>query len=198
MAYTTAQMNAATGALVSAIHGLHPDVARAWASAEQGVNYNILGVTYVKDGRQHLFTYGSWGEGAQAAAHLIATGPYGGVRSALAGGTSAQQARAIIASPWNHPYYSTGRGAIALRAVAAQPANAPHGTRYHLVVRGATPVYDAMAGARHTPRSITSGTYVAEMFHDGTHIWYKVVGPSTAGIVGKWMPAEPTMTATKL
>lgn len=125
MTYTPAQLDAATAALVAAIHGLHPDVARAWATAEQGVSYNILGVTYTDATGQHLYRYGSWAQGAQAAANLIAHGPYAGIRQALANGTSASQAAAIIASPWNHPYYSGGAGAQALRAIAAQHTPPP-------------------------------------------------------------------------
>lgn len=114
MTYTANQMNQAVAALVKAIPGLQPDVARAWVTAEQGVNYNILGVTYTdSSGKQRLYSYSSWDQGAQAAAHLIATGPYGGVRAALKTGSSQKEAAAIIASPWNHPYYSGTSSAVA-------------------------------------------------------------------------------------
>ena len=142
MSYTQAQMAAAVSALTLAIRGLHPDVALAWASAEQGVRYNILGVTYVDATGQHPFRYGSWAEGAQAAARLIATGPYGGIRASLASGSSAAQAAAIVASPWNHPYYSRGAGAWMLRRVASSGAAPAGPTR--VVIHGPTPVRDAL------------------------------------------------------
>lgn len=117
-------IDAATAALVAGIPGLHADVARAWATAEQGVSNNILGVTYTgPDGRQRLRAYPTLLAGAQGAYWLLTHDPYpgayAGVRAALAGGSSAQQAAAVIASPWNHPYYSAGAGAAALRAIAA-------------------------------------------------------------------------------
>lgn len=127
MSYSTAQMNSAVDALVKAIPGLQPDVARAWVLAEQGVNYNILGVTYTDSSGQHLFKYSSWSQGAAAANKLIQTGPYAGIRNALKTGNSQKEAAAIIASPWNHPYYSKGAGASALRQVAgtASASNPP-------------------------------------------------------------------------
>lgn len=112
MTYTSSQMDQAVNALVRNIPGLQPDVARAWVTAEQGVNYNILGVTYTNSTGQHLYSYSSWDQGAQAAAHLIQTGPYAGIRSALQTGNSQKEAAAIIASPWNHPYYSGKSSAV--------------------------------------------------------------------------------------
>lgn len=159
MAYTGAQMDAAVAALCAAIHGLKPEVARAWATAEQGVAYNILGVTYTDATGQHLFRFASWTQGAQAAAHLIATGPYAGIRSALATGDAAQQASAIIASPWNHPYYSSGAGAAALRALAAGP------TALH--------TFHIAPGARVTHYALTTGgclddTQTIGPWHEGS------------------------------
>jgi hypothetical protein len=126
MAYTGAQIDAAAAALARAAAGLHLDVAHAWVTAEQGDDNNMVGVTYTDASGQHLYQYPSLTAGAQAAAHLIATGPYAGIRAALATGDSQRQAQAIIASPWNHPYYSNGSGAAALREIAAGvPADVP-------------------------------------------------------------------------
>jgi hypothetical protein len=161
MGYTVAQKSAAVSALVAAIHGIHPDVANAWATAEQGAFYNILGVTYNNATGQHLFRFTSWTQGAEAAAHLIATGPYGGIRSAVKLGSSQQQAAAIIASPWNHPYYSTGAGAALLRSVAGTIQHTPTGNP-HVRVLGRFQTYtfrgNVLMGA--TPRDEPIGTII--------------------------------------
>lgn len=196
MSYTPAQMQAAVDALVAAMHGLRPDVARAWATAEQGVDYNILGVTY-RDaaGQQHLFRYASWDEGARAAARLVATGPYAGIRAALASGSSQAQAAAIIASPWNHPYYSGGAGAAALRAVAAGPAPTPPAAprRWALAFHGATPVYAAPGGAQ--VGTVYSMAAVAEQSLVGGAWWYRIV---TARLyAGRWVRANGQFTAVR-
>lgn len=156
MAYTTAQMVAATDALVAAIHGIHSDVAHAWATAEQGVNYNILGVTYRDATGQHLYKYSSWAQGAEAAAHLIATSQYyGGIRAALSQ-DSQHQAAAIIASPWNHPYYSTGAGASLLRQIAAaHPSTST--SQMEVAITGPTYIYDS--NGNNTGKQITRATY---------------------------------------
>lgn len=197
MGYTPEMFNAAVAALTAEVHGLHPDVARAWATAEQGVNFNILGVTYRDEKGQHLYRYGSWREGAAAAARLIANGPYAGIRKALAGGSSRDQARAIIASPWNHPYYSRGRGAAALRAIADGP-NPADPAVYRVIVDGTmagrpamhVPVYSSPGGNR--IGAISSGTYTAHRIRSGGRWWYYVIGPHHSGILDRWLPAEPT------
>ncbi len=156
MSYSSQAMAAAVAALVAAVHGIREDVAQAWATAEQGVAYNILGVTYTDATGQHLYAYGSWAEGAQAAASLIAASPYyAGIRAALAGGTSQAQAAAIIASPWNHPYYSHGAGAAALRAIAAAPSAL--GSPAQVSIVGPTPVRDASGAPVHG--TVTRATY---------------------------------------
>ncbi len=119
MGYNPLQTIQATNAMVAAMPGLQPSVARAWVSAEQGDNFNIVGVTYNNATGQHLYQYSSFTQGAQAAANLLKSNPaYAGIRQAIASGDAKQQAAAIIASPWNHPYYSKGGGAAGLRAIA--------------------------------------------------------------------------------
>lgn len=126
MSYNPIQMMQATSAMTKAIPGLQYDVARAWVTAEQGDNYNIVGVTYNDATGQHLFKYSSFDQGAQAAYNLLKSNPaYAGVLKALQTQDSQKQAAALIASPWNHPYYSSGSGASALRAVAG---TTPSGT----------------------------------------------------------------------
>lgn len=193
MSYTPAQMDAATAALVAAVHGLHPDVARAWATAEQGVDFNILGVTWRDSaGVQHLFRYTSWAEGAQAAANLVANGPYAGIRAALAGGSSRAQAAAIIASPWNHPYYSGGAGAAALRAIAASSPPAA-GQRWALAFHGATPVYAAPGGA--VVGTVYSMAAVAEQALVAGAWWYRIL--SARLYAGRWVRANGQFTAVR-
>lgn len=192
MSYTPAQMDAAVAALVRQIHGIHPDVARAWATAEQGVNYNILGVTYIgTDGKQHLYKYNSWDAGAAGAYSLIIHGPYGGIRVALASGTSQQQAAAIIASPWNHPYYSTGAGAKGLRDIASSVST--NDTLYNVLVKGATPVYSSSTSGIRIG-TVYSATLTCKRYLIGGHWWYNIIAGRI--YVGKWMPAESTMTVT--
>lgn len=155
MGYTPAQMDAATNALVAAIHGLHPDVARAWATAEQGVNYNILGVTHIVNGHQVLYSYSSWAQGAEAAWQNLQASYYAGVRSSLSG-TSQQQAAAIIASPWNHPYYSTGAGATLLRQIASALPPVSTGAKVTIVDPGVD-IYDQYG--HNTGKHISRATY---------------------------------------
>ena len=101
---------------LSALTGLNKDVLNAWASRENGVNNNILGVT----SGGSLVKYPSQTAAAEATAKLIQTSPnYAGIR-ASEGKTSQQQALAIAQSPWRlggtgiklaggtDPYYYAG------------------------------------------------------------------------------------------
>lgn len=92
--------------------GLHKDVITQWVSLEKGVNNNILGVT----SGGHLVSYPNQSLAAAATARLINTSSYyAGIRASY-GGTSAQQAKAIIASPWHSSsataYYQRGFASI--------------------------------------------------------------------------------------
>ena len=161
MTYSGAQMDAAVAALVRQVHGIKRDVAHAWATAEQGVHFNILGVTHVVNGHQVLFQYRSWDEGAAAAYRLIETGPYGGIRRALERTESQAQAQAIIASPWNHPYYSHGGGARMLRDIALTHPDGVFAGMVSIVPPGADLVTSTGAPAGH----VTRATY-----HVGTRV----------------------------
>ena len=195
MSYSATQMTSAVNALVAAIHGLHPDVAKAWATAEQGVNYNILGVTYIDaDGHQKLYKYLSWSQGAEAAASLIFhSSYYVGIVKSLSG-SSQQQAAAIIASPWNHPYYSAGNGAAALRQIAQGPAN-PSTHLYTLVFRGKTPVYNTSVASIPVLTPIYSMTAIAEQHLIGGRWWYKITNAPLKRYIGKWVFANGHFTA---
>lgn len=92
--------------------GLNRDVIVQWVSLEKGVNNNILGVT----SGGHLVKYPNQTLAAQATARLINTsGNYAGIRASY-GKTSAQQAQAIIKSPWHSTsatgYYQRGFASI--------------------------------------------------------------------------------------
>lgn len=193
MSYTPEQMNEAVSALVDKIGGLHSDVARAWATAEQGANHNILGVTYTDKNGQHLYTYPSFAAGAQGAANLInGSSYYAGIRHALANGNSAAQAAAIIASPWNHPYYSSGKGAAKLREIAAGHTTEPlptGGSVVRMHVHGETPVFDRPGGK--VVDKAYNLTQTAERYLIDGRWWYHV---TSNDFRGRWMPAEPTMT----
>lgn len=108
MAYTKTKIEQAAQLLVKALPGLHIEVARAWVTAEQGDNNNVLGLT---DANHKLYTFPTLAAGVQACANWILNpkSPYRGIRLSLNGGTIAQQGRAIIASLWNtpgSPYYT--------------------------------------------------------------------------------------------
>ncbi len=103
---------------------LSPYVAELWYGVERGSYHNLVGVTSpsgqptfgatstVKAGSQWLNVYPSDQAGADAAASLVATAPqYQGLRAALTPGHSWQdQLKALIASPWNHGYYTSALG----------------------------------------------------------------------------------------
>jgi len=81
---------------LSQLTGLNKDVLNVWASRENGVNNNILGVT----SGGSLVKYPSQTAAAEATARLIQSSPnYAGIRTAESG-TSQQQALAIAQSPW--------------------------------------------------------------------------------------------------
>jgi hypothetical protein len=85
------------------------DAAVKWINAEQGVNGNVLGVTYRDASGQHLYQYPSQEAGIRAAVSLIKTsGNYTGIRASL-GQSVTTQLQAIAASPWNAPsHYRSG------------------------------------------------------------------------------------------
>ena len=104
---------------------LSPYVAELWYGVERGSYHNLVGVTSPtasptygaigtvayrnSDGTiTYLNKYPSDQAGAAAAAALAATAPqYRDLRTALTPGHSWQdQLRALIASPWNHGYYT--------------------------------------------------------------------------------------------
>ncbi len=111
---------------LSSLTGLHTDVLYAWVAREQGVNNNILGLTYQKGssvavgqyihGNTYLGKFPSQTAAAVETARWINTLPQYKPIKATAGGTSAQQALAIAQSPWHKrppaggvdPYYYAG------------------------------------------------------------------------------------------
>ena len=85
----------------SSLTGLDPSVVAVWVSREQGVNNNVLGLTYATDSGRKLYTFQNQTEAAVATASLINTSPlYSSIRNAAKTGTTAQQAYAIATSPW--------------------------------------------------------------------------------------------------
>lgn len=108
MAYTAAKIEQAAQLLIKALPGLHIEVARAWVTAEQGDNNNVLGLT---DANHVLYKYPTLAAGITANAKWVLNpaSPYGGIRASLKGGSIAVQGKAIIASGWNvrnSPYYT--------------------------------------------------------------------------------------------
>jgi len=102
VSYTRNELKAAGAALAKALPGLNIHAAILWARAEQGANHNILGVTYYVDGRQRLNTYPDFDTGARAAAAIILASPqYAGIRKALTRNDIHDQLRAIAMSPWH-------------------------------------------------------------------------------------------------
>jgi hypothetical protein len=98
MRYTTEQKNQAARALVSHLPGLDLKVARAWVTAEQGENYNILGLRRNKK----LMTFDSFDEAAAEIAAVISTSRYyRELYRAIVMGSPLEQAWAIVRSPWH-------------------------------------------------------------------------------------------------
>lgn len=82
--------------------------AEAWISLENGVNGNILGVTYTDATGQHLYKYSSAAAGLQAAADLLAHSSRYALTLAYArAGNADAFINALAVSGWNTPYYST-------------------------------------------------------------------------------------------
>jgi hypothetical protein len=109
-AYTSERIDYLARYMQTQLPGLDYNIAVRWIRAEQGVNGNVLGVTYVDaQGARRLRTYGSQEAGIRAAVSLLrSSSNYAGIRAAL-GQSYAIQARAITASPWNKPnspYYA--------------------------------------------------------------------------------------------
>lgn len=191
MAYTPAQIDAATTAMVAGVPGMNPDTARAWVTAEQGDFYNIEGVTYLDaSGTRHLYRYSSWAQGAAAVWRLLQSPYYTGIRMAL-GGSSQEQARAIIASPWNHPYYSGPYSGSALLRTIANSVAASGPNVWTLTITEATPVYDRPGGTEvdtayamtaRAARSFTAGAW-----------WYQITVARL--FTGRWLRATGTFTA---
>ena len=97
---------------LQSLTGLNKDVITQWVSLEKGVNNNILGVT----SGGALKKYPNQSLAAIDTAALInRSSNYAGIRASY-GKTSAQQARAIIASPWHSTsatgYYQRGFSSI--------------------------------------------------------------------------------------
>lgn len=89
---------------LSQLTGLNVSVIDAWATAENGGNNNILGMTYSSlktSANPHgLQSYSSQTQAAIDTANRINTSPlYAGIRAST-GGTASQQALAIAKSPW--------------------------------------------------------------------------------------------------
>ena len=123
MTYTAAQTEPLAQRLVSNLPGLDINLARAWITGESGANNNPLGVTASIGSGQpvgqmisattYLVKFPTAQAGIDAAAALLKspsmTWAYGGVTKAIATGTPTDQAKALIASPWNtpgSPYYT--------------------------------------------------------------------------------------------
>jgi hypothetical protein len=122
MGYTASQTEPLAQRLVANLPGLNINLARSWIGAESGGNNNPLGVTATLGSGQpigqmisaktYLVKYPTPTAGIDAASALLKSPSmswaYGGVVKAINGGTTAQQASALIASPWNvtnSPYY---------------------------------------------------------------------------------------------
>jgi hypothetical protein len=127
MSYTPAEIAQAAALLVQRIPGLTPVAATTWVTAEQGDNNNIIGVTYMAGGQQHLYQYSTLAQGALAAGNLWGARIYAPFRAAVAATSDpAKQLQAIAASPWNHPYYTSARSGFpaAIARLTGQPAPA--------------------------------------------------------------------------
>ena len=132
MPYTSAQVDQAVTYLTARIQGLTREAARVWVLAEQGVNNNVLGVTYRDaSGGQHLFAYPTLAMGAEAAARLFNTSSYyTAARKAIASTSDvAAQLQAIAASPWNGGHYAKSTVfAPYLGGSASPPTSSPPAT----------------------------------------------------------------------
>jgi len=109
--YTPARVDYLASYLQGLLPGLSHDAAVRWIRAEQGVNGNVLGVTYHDaTGTQRLRTYSSQEAGLSAAAGLVrSSSNYAGIRAVLAGGDVTTQLKAIATSAWNAPgHYKFG------------------------------------------------------------------------------------------
>lgn len=108
-AYTPQRIQQLAGRLSAGIPGLDPKVAEAWIRAEKGVNGNVLGRTYYDaQGNQRLYQYESQEAGIDAAISLVLNSPtYAKLRASLATGNQQQDLAALMASPWNRPYYTS-------------------------------------------------------------------------------------------
>lgn len=110
--YTQARIDYLASYLQTLLPGMTHDAAVKWIRAEQGVNGNVLGVTYTgSDGKQRLYTYSSQEAGLRAAASLVkGSSNYTGIVGSLASGNTTSQLMAIAASPWNAPsHYNNGK-----------------------------------------------------------------------------------------
>ena len=106
MTYTLAEFNEAGAALCKYLPGMNIHTAICWVKAEQGENHNMLGVTYYVGGKQHLYKYATFDEGARAAvAIILKSSLYAGIRASLKRNSIHDQLRAIALSPWH-----TGKG----------------------------------------------------------------------------------------
>jgi hypothetical protein len=103
MSYSLYDKNQAAAAMVKAFPGMNLHTAVVWVTAEQGDNHNILGVTYYdKLHRQRLYKYGTFEEGAAAAAKIIFADPqYANVVASLKRNDIHDQLYAIARCPWH-------------------------------------------------------------------------------------------------
>lgn len=107
--YTAARVDYLASYLQQLMPGMTHDAAVKWIKAEQGVNGNVLGVTYNDSTGQHLYQYQSQEAGLRAAVSLInRSSNYSGIRTSLSTGSTVQQLIAIASSPWNGGHYRNG------------------------------------------------------------------------------------------
>lgn len=108
-AYTKARVEYLASYLQTLVPGLSHQLAVEWINAEKGANGNVLGVTYRENGKQHLYTYSSQEAGLRAAVGLLHRSshyhPFLTTVKAYPGNYKAQ-VKALVATPWNHNYYS--------------------------------------------------------------------------------------------
>lgn len=150
MTYTAAETEPLAERLITDLHGMHIEVARAWITVESGIDNNPLGVTIIDaNGNRVLASYPTQLAGIDAAAVRVKTNPvYSGIMGSL-DGTIKDQALAIIASPWNvrnSPYYRREFTAMGL-LVDPPPVNPKVrviGPFYTYTVRGNTVIGDTL------------------------------------------------------
>lgn len=127
MTYSAAHA-AEVGQYLYSLTGIAPTVGTAWALDESGAGNNPYGVT---DGAGHLYTYPTWQAGVSAAAHLLRAAYQSSILSSVTG-SPAQQAEAILSSPWNRTggylptsapnLHAIAQGGVSARGLGTQTA----------------------------------------------------------------------------